>query len=112
VQPERAATSDFALYADVSTHLLHYVSSQVKTEAHTRHVGILKEFSASGAVTHRDRVSGTSTMKFVKEDGHVLWWYASSVVGDAYCDLRVFFPGGQHNATTIWCVLNSVLDDV
>ena len=113
VQPERAAASDFALHADASAHLLHHVSSEVKTEADTRHVGIFKELSASGAVTYRSGLRRwASTMKFVKEDGHVLGWYASPVVRDAYCYLRVFFTRGQHNATTVWCVLNGVLDDV
>src|SRR5215213_710106 len=92
MQRESAAASDFAPYANATTHLLHNVSAQIQTEADTRYIRILQELSVGRAVTHRCRLRcRTAAVKLVEQNRHVFRWYSSSVVRHLYQYLRVRF---------------------
>src|ERR1043166_1599213 len=92
MQGESAATSNFALYANATTHLLHNVSAQIQTEADTRYICILQELGVRPAVTHRCGLRcRTTAVKLVEQNRHVFGWYSSSVVRHIYQYLRVRF---------------------
>src|SRR5688500_5078111 len=94
MQRESAPASDFALYANATTHLLHNVSAQIQAEADTRYISIFQKLGVGRAVTHRCGLRcRTGAVKLVEQNRHVFRWYSSSVVRHIYPDVRVRFTG-------------------